>query len=940
MQIFGASVRFAKLLGSRNSAATLTATGDIGASLDARSQGPGASSAAAAPVAGRCSSSPQPHISAGLTWPEPVPVPGGQAFVASYGTSTPVCAATPTQASVSSTACSPLPSTTTAWWSPFSAAPHSPASAPGRSRPPSRVLTVAEEDLSFSAAVSAGNDPLDLPATAAGIAGSTTGSGSSRRRPSGSVLSPSLMLAMISCPGRAMTSAGGSGGVPPLCRTPSEGQLLAGTSFFRASRRPLRTSYAIPEHLEVEGAEVAETTAEAAVEAEAAVLGRTGEDGNPATPPADVAPARRSHSDLVLRSAAEAAGGNCSGKASLSFTWGGGGTADGAPAGGPGAPVGSGGGGTSSRLAGLIRALVFNKPGSTASTAGQTPGLESSPSAGAGSGAGGSSVGGLVRRISNARGGGGTTPSSIRTSSVALAAAALLSRRPSWLTANSPVSSSTVQENETSEAFWSPDQQQQQQQQQQGRSHHRRRRDQQEQEEDAEEHQETAEDEDEVEVALFGGGTCVVTPPSPSRFHRGRIPGRGHGVGGATVVTPSYRPSLEQLPSESLPSVGLDNPSEHAAVPSVHRAAARAAAVTAAAATPGTSTAAASKVPTASSTSGGGWRDELFLPPESQQDPLCRVDASHDTWAFGMLLWAMAAGEPPVEGQTAPGTALNCTALCPPMGMLSTLELDLGIRAPAWPASCHTHSHLQSLYEACITKEPGSRPSMATVRAQLEWLERQLREEHVRSRAAATAAALNGFMLLDDQHQRHARHHHRHQQQQQQQQRSPPRVWLQGQVPFAATGYGANSDALQQLQQQQQNQMLPYGRRPLMRMAHGDLMDLWSRPRGPPPPSPPHPRPQGGHPPRGLPGGPISQLHDPTSQLSPYSQHPQQHPLPTLQQQHVLQQRQRQQPGEQQQGQQQEQQQQQQQRGWPVGLSSSLPAPFPYIYARGGLSPL
>ncbi|GIL78385.1 hypothetical protein Vretifemale_7797, partial [Volvox reticuliferus] len=887
-----------------------------------------------------------PHISAGLTWPEPVPGPGGQALVPSYGTSTPVCAAAATPASVSSTACSLLPSTTSAWWSHFSAAPNSPASAQGRSRPPSRVLTVAEEDLSFSAVASAGNYPLDLPATAAGITGSIPGSGSSRRRPSGSVLSPSLMLAMISCPGRAMTSAGGSGGVPPLCRTPSEGQLLAGPSFFRASRRPLRTSYAIPEHLEVEGTEAPE----AAAEAEAGALSRAGDDGDPADPATGTMPARRSHSDLVLRSAAEVAGGNCSGKASLSFTWGAAGTADGAPATGPGAPVGSGGGGTSSRLAGLIRALVFNKPGSTAGTAGPTPGLESSPSAVAGSGTGGNSVGGLGRRISNARGGGGTTPSSIRTSSVALAAAALLSRRPSWRTANSPVSSSTAQENETSEALWTPEQQQQQPQQQE-RSHHRRRHDQQEQEDEAEGHQDTAEDEDEVEVALFGGGTCAVTPPSPSRFHRGRVLGRGHGAaGGGAIVTQSHIPSLEQLPSESLPiSVGLDNPSESLAVPSVHRTAARAAAATAVAATPAASTAAAGKVPTISSTSGGGWRDELFLPPESQQDPLCRVDASHDTWAFGMLLWAMAAGEPPTEGQIGPGGALTYTsALCPPMGMLSTLELDLGIRAPAWPASCRTHSHLQSLYEACITKEPGSRPSMVAVRTQLEWLERQLREEHFRSRAAATAAALNGFMLLDDQHQRHARHNHSHNPQQQQQQRSPPRTWQQGQAPITFTGYGATSDALQQLQQQQQNQMLPNGRRTLMRMVHGDLIELWGRPRGPPPPSLPHPRPHGyvpahpgPHPPGGLPGGLVSQPHDPNSQLFPYSQQPQKHPLPTLQQlqqQHLQQQRQRQQTGEQQQGQQQEQQQQQ--RGWPVGLSKSLPTPMPYMYAQGVFSPL
>ncbi|EFJ49143.1 hypothetical protein VOLCADRAFT_89989 [Volvox carteri f. nagariensis] len=699
-KVFGASVRFVQLLGNRNSTANLVAAGDSSKSMDARFQGQGPSvGCCGGGGAGRCSSSPQPHIAATmLSWPEALPSQGGSVFLPYAGSprmpaADAVAPVAPT--SVASAACSSLPSTSNPWWSPSCGAPYSPASFTGRSRPPSRVLAVAEA--AFSPSTSAGNHLLDFASSAAVAPG--------RRRPSGSALIPPLMLAMGSCPGRAVGSTGGAAAAtaPPLCRTPSEGQLLGGLSFMRASRRPLRTSYAIPEHLEVEGVEAVAVEGASAAGGIGTGLGpgsaqqRSGVDGG-CEGDMDTVPARRSHSDLVLRSGPEVtAAAVRSGKSSLSFTLGAA-TAVSTGAGAAASCIGGGnvsvvcGGasapGTPSRLTSLIRSLVFNKPtaGTAALSKQAVPSVLVTPESDAGGG-------GHSRRVSNARS--GAAASSSRASSVALAAAALLSRWPSWLAAASPVSSSVVPEHETADGLWGAESHHHHQQPQQQQQPQRRRGGQ--AEDKGEEGDE--EEEEQVETGNGNGGEKVQGEEEEEEeegedaeeeeeeeeeevaavlFQRERV-----GDGGAAPSGPS-RSCHGAQSLDSRPAGG------------------------------------ASASTATSGGGGGGWRDELFLPPESQQDPCCPVDASHDTWAFGMLMWAMAAGEPPAEGQLGQsGPQVNSTSGPGPgpVQLLSTLDLDLGIRTPSWPAHCRTHAYLQPLYEACVAKEPGSRPTLAVVLA-------------------------------------------------------------------------------------------------------------------------------------------------------------------------------------------------------------------------------
>ncbi|KXZ49388.1 hypothetical protein GPECTOR_21g614 [Gonium pectorale] len=101
----------------------------------------------------------------------------------------------------------------------------------------------------------------------------------------------------------------------------------------------------------------------------------------------------------------------------------------------------------------------------------------------------------------------------------------------------------------------------------------------------------------------------------------------------------------------------------------------------------------------------------VMLPPEALQNAHAMRTAAADVYAYGMLLYMMAAGEMPFPGQH----------LVP---VLMALASDEGLR-PEWPTG--QHDHLEPLFRACIAPIPEERPSAKQVLARLLEMERTLK---------------------------------------------------------------------------------------------------------------------------------------------------------------------------------------------------------------------
>ncbi|GLI63243.1 hypothetical protein VaNZ11_006137 [Volvox africanus] len=129
----------------------------------------------------------------------------------------------------------------------------------------------------------------------------------------------------------------------------------------------------------------------------------------------------------------------------------------------------------------------------------------------------------------------------------------------------------------------------------------------------------------------------------------------------------------------------------------------------------------------------------LFVAPEALRDPgALLASPPADVFAFGMLLWALAAAQTSwdselmlLEGGVA-ATAVEVAAFGSTPGSYRPRPI------PAWPSGAHPQ--LQNLYLACVSAVPEQRPSMDQVVSELEQLDEGLRNDRPKTRAAAAAS--------------------------------------------------------------------------------------------------------------------------------------------------------------------------------------------------------
>ncbi|PNH01415.1 Serine/threonine-protein kinase-transforming protein raf [Tetrabaena socialis] len=91
-----------------------------------------------------------------------------------------------------------------------------------------------------------------------------------------------------------------------------------------------------------------------------------------------------------------------------------------------------------------------------------------------------------------------------------------------------------------------------------------------------------------------------------------------------------------------------------------------------------------------------------------------------DVYSFGLVLYVMAAGEMPYRGHHL--GERRSVALC----VEALLAVACGDAHPEWPED-HQHPHLGPLFRRCVAHEPGDRPGMQQVAAELEVMEAALK---------------------------------------------------------------------------------------------------------------------------------------------------------------------------------------------------------------------
>ncbi|GLC41294.1 hypothetical protein PLESTB_001078400 [Pleodorina starrii] len=115
----------------------------------------------------------------------------------------------------------------------------------------------------------------------------------------------------------------------------------------------------------------------------------------------------------------------------------------------------------------------------------------------------------------------------------------------------------------------------------------------------------------------------------------------------------------------------------------------------------------------------------VLLAPEALSDEAAEASRAADVYAFGMLLFVMAAGEMPFQGQHL-------------FSVLMAVASE-GLR-PEWPAE--DHPHLEPLFRRCVAQLPQERPSFKQILSEICALERRLKRE--RRGGAATGRAGRG----------------------------------------------------------------------------------------------------------------------------------------------------------------------------------------------------
>ncbi|KXZ49390.1 hypothetical protein GPECTOR_21g616 [Gonium pectorale] len=102
----------------------------------------------------------------------------------------------------------------------------------------------------------------------------------------------------------------------------------------------------------------------------------------------------------------------------------------------------------------------------------------------------------------------------------------------------------------------------------------------------------------------------------------------------------------------------------------------------------------------------------VMLSPEALLDAGSMRTTAADVYAYGMLLYVMAAGEMPFAGQHL-------------VAVLMALASDEGLQ-PEWPTG--QHDHLEPLFRACIAPSPEERPSARQVLEEILQLELEIKE--------------------------------------------------------------------------------------------------------------------------------------------------------------------------------------------------------------------